>query len=106
MPFRITAPETPRFVAHCHTSATGKVALHFLSDQGLCSSIVDSATSSHETAKLYRSLAQRPVNSRRRSRRAHLAPTPDVIGRAAGFVAQHLHASIWDAGFAPTQTQV
>jgi hypothetical protein len=32
-------------------------------------------------------------------------PTPDVIGRAADFIAQHLQASISDAGFAPTQTQ-
>jgi len=104
---RLTALERERteIVAEINTlrsARSGKTA----AIEGLCSSIVDSVTSSRETAKLYRSLAQRPVNSRRRFRRVHLAPTLDAIGRAAGFAAQHLHASSRDAGFAPTQTQV
>jgi len=50
--FRVTAPETPPFVAHCHTSAACKLTLDVRSDHGLSFSIVHSAVLSLETDEL------------------------------------------------------
>jgi hypothetical protein len=48
---RITAPETRIFVTCLHSSVAGNVTLLVRSDHGVFFSIVDSAVSSHETAK-------------------------------------------------------